>query len=259
MKPQTVNEMASGTARTALSISSYSKGWANSARLLVGTWAVALLTKVRTSASVIATFRPRLAKCSRSCRSSCGLQPYWVSRWPWLPTPCDRDAVVQQPLHEGERGVVLGVAAVLATDVVVVVEEQRVPVGLVGPLEGERDALRPGVDDPPVIRVNLGRVGVGEELVAHVPLPDAAAEAAHLGEDVLLQQVQELGLGVEAIRHVGGQPVGELVVPAQRVATDERVIGVGEVDEVVRPATSRIRPARARRPATSSRCLGCTR
>ena len=87
MKPQTVNEMTSGTASAALSIWEYSYGWANTARLSVGTWSVALFTNVRTSASVIATFTPVVAYRSRSCWKSAPENPYWVSRCPWFPMP----------------------------------------------------------------------------------------------------------------------------------------------------------------------------
>ena len=58
VKPQTVNEMNSGTARPAFSISENSNGCANSARLSVGTWSVALLTNVRTNVDAPTTQVP---------------------------------------------------------------------------------------------------------------------------------------------------------------------------------------------------------
>jgi len=47
----------------------------------------------------------------------------------------DGDALVEHLLQPGVGGVALGVGAVLAGDVVVVVEQQRVRVGLAGPTE----------------------------------------------------------------------------------------------------------------------------
>jgi hypothetical protein len=63
---------------------------------------------------------------------------------------------------------------------------------LVRPLERLRDDARAEVGDPEVVRVDAGGVGVEEELVRDVPLPDLAPVASHLGEDVLLQKPHEL-------------------------------------------------------------------
>src|SRR5690348_15962356 len=56
-KPHTVNDSQSGTAIAAFSIWPNSNGWANCDRLSVGTCVVGPSTLVRTSASVMATFR----------------------------------------------------------------------------------------------------------------------------------------------------------------------------------------------------------
>ena len=78
--------MTSGTASAASIICENSYGGANAARLSVGTWSVALLTNVRTSASVMATFSPREAYRCRSSVIWMPEKPNWVSRCPWLPT-----------------------------------------------------------------------------------------------------------------------------------------------------------------------------
>ena len=113
---------------------------------------------------------------------------------PLVPDSVDRYALGEHLLEPREHRVALGVRAVLAGDVVVVVEEQRVRICLVRPAEGVRDDACPEVRDPEVIRVDRRGIAVGEELVGHVPLPDPAFVARYLGNDVLVQQVFELGV-----------------------------------------------------------------
>src|SRR6185312_3713871 len=94
-KPQTVNEMHAFTARHDCNIPMYQSApaafavWLGvvSVRETIGVWLLSVVsTNVRTSASVIATFRPRLANDCRSWVMSTGLNPNCRSRWPWSPT-----------------------------------------------------------------------------------------------------------------------------------------------------------------------------
>ena len=136
---------------------------------------------------------------------------------PLVADAVDGHALVQHLLQPRVYRVALGVRAVLTGDVVVVVEEQGMRVRLARPLESLRDDARTEVGDPEVVRVDTGGVGVKEELVRHVPLPDLAPVAPHFGKDVLLQQSHELGTGDGAVGDSGGEPGGQLVVPQQRV------------------------------------------
>src|SRR6185312_8855766 len=94
-KPQTVNEMHAFTARHDCNIPMYQSAPAAFAVWLgvgsvgetIGDWSLSVVsTNVRTSASVIATFRPRLAYASRSWVMRIWLNPNCRSRWPWSPT-----------------------------------------------------------------------------------------------------------------------------------------------------------------------------
>src|ERR1700736_5342125 len=88
-KPQTVNEIHALTDRHDCSIPMYQSAAAGfavwlgvgSVRETIGVWLLSVVsTNVRTSASVIATFKPRLAYACRSWVMSTGLNPNCRSR-----------------------------------------------------------------------------------------------------------------------------------------------------------------------------------
>ena len=117
---------------------------------------------------------------------------------PLVADAVDRYALRAQLLRPVVHGVALGVGAVLAGDVEVVVEQQRFRVGLVRPAEGVGDDALAEVLDPEVVTVDAvgERVrvpGVGEELVRDIPLPDLALEVRDLVGDVLVEQGPAVG------------------------------------------------------------------
>ena len=67
----------------------------------------------------------------------------------------DRSVLGQQALDQRHSGVVLGVAAILTGDVVVVITEQRLRIGRVRPAERVGDDARPEIRDPEVVRPDL--------------------------------------------------------------------------------------------------------
>src|SRR4029450_6563756 len=69
--------------------------------------------------------------------------------------------------------------------------------------------------------------------VGDIPLPDLPFEVTNLVGDVLVQQVAELGVADRSVADAGGEPVGQLVVPDERVSADELVVLPGEADQAV--------------------------
>ena len=194
VKPHTVNEMASGTARTAFSISENSKGCANVRQVVrrhLGSGAV--------------DERPDVHLGERDLEPDAGvpldvlLQPLRAPAELGVQVPLDADAVdrhvlVEQLLSEGERGVGLGVACRPRRRCC---SRCRRAIRSGRPRRAQRNALAMTPGPRFAIQKSFGlsprRVGVGQELVADVPLPDAAAVAADLGVDVLLQQARSAG------------------------------------------------------------------
>ena len=142
---------------------------------------------------------------------------------PLLADPVDAQALRLQPLDEAHGGVPLG----RLPEVVVVVVELRVGVGLVGELEGLRevvlaDRLEPGcLPQRPVLV---------EGLVHDVPAADAAAVAAHDRRDVV-PQAGEQRVAVGLLPALAGEdPGGRLLVPQQHVAHHEHPVASAELD-----------------------------
>src|SRR5829696_8376809 len=184
---------------------------------------------MRTSASVMAVARPSRPKRRRFSRTSRG-KPYCVARWPWAPKPSTgTPSRFSWRKREGVDRIALRVDPL---DVVVVVEEDRLRVGLVGPAERVGDVA--GADGAQPDRVSQ-RAVVVEGLVDDVPGPDPAAEVAGDGEDVLAQDAAQLLPGPGAL----GQPRRQLAVPDQDVAAHllpvlpsegHQLLGLGEVE-----------------------------
>src|SRR6185437_17137690 len=107
----------------------------------------------------------------------------------------------------------------------------------VRPAEGVRDDACPEVRDPEVTRVDRRGIAVGETLVGHVPLPDPAFVARYLGDDVLVQQVFELGVADSSVGDARSQPVGQLIVPQQRVSPYQLAVLLGEGDKAISTAS----------------------
>jgi hypothetical protein len=82
---------------------------------------------------------------------------------PLVADAVDGHALVQHLPQPRVDRVALGVRAVLAGDVVVVVEEQRVRVGLMRPLERLRDDPGAEIRDPEVVRVDPRGIRVDSE------------------------------------------------------------------------------------------------
>jgi hypothetical protein len=142
--------------------------------------------------------------------------------------PVDRDSRRLQVTHEREIPVHLRGPEF---EVVVVEVELGVRVALAGPAESVGDVPLTELLQPDrVAQV----AAVVDDLVDDVPLVDLAPEVAGDVEDVLAQDLAQLGgldrAGADAL----GEPPRQLVVPEQRVSAHLLAVAAGEVDQLVR-------------------------
>ena len=137
-----------------------------------------------------------------------------------------RHAFGLQLFDERDRPVALG----FVFEVVVVVDELRLRVGLVRILEGLLDVV--GADDLVPERLTQRAVFV-EGFVDHVPALDLALVAADDGEDMVLHAGEQGVAGEQIALVVVKHPGRNLAVPNQVVAHDEHVVLLAEGDVLV--------------------------
>ncbi len=149
----------------------------------------------------------------------------------------DRHALGEQLVHlvVEELDLVFRAAVAECLDVVVVVEQESIPVGCSRPPEGVGDVTGAVVlvPEPLVVDLVRGIPRVGQPLVHDIPLPDLTLEVRHHVGDVLLEKCAQLVLADGPSIDAVGEPLRQLVLPYQDMTAHALVVLAREVDELV--------------------------
>ncbi len=133
----------------------------------------------------------------------------------------DGDALLLQPLQQAVNGIRLFIQPFAFS---VIVDQQRLRVGLAGPIKSHGDVLRPDGAQP----MGIAQLAVGlDGLVDHVPGVDLAAVVPGNGFDVPAQDLDPLLPGVLRLQ----QPGRLLQVPDQYMGIDLHTIGARKIHD----------------------------